>query len=1014
MMRTMLVRLVNQINVGASGHRIGLAQYGQDTKVEFLLNQHMTKDEVMANIRRFRTRRVQANEQRNLGGALTYAATNFFKAAAGSREDLGFRQFLVVVAGANSSDSIYQPARLVKSEGVTVMAVGLGSATTNQMKAVATASYVYQSTNIVAALKTAFETEDEAVNVVGDCVTAKFADVVFIVDKSGSIGGSNFQLIRNFLHKMVESLDVGKNRVQIGIIMYNENPTSHVYLNTFDDKEEILQFIKFMPYHGGGTKTGQALKFARQNVFVKERGSRKSQGVQQVAVVITDGESQDEVDKEAADLRRDGVTIYAIGIQNASKTQLVQIASHPSTMYVYNVDSFAKLKTLQKSLEKIVCHNIFRDAITVNTRRSDIKDGCVQSDEADIFFLMDDSGSILAEEFYDIKKFIIEFLQTFHIGRHHVRVGLVKYADSPTLVFDLTQYTDAKSLEKAVENIRHLGGGTETGAALSSMTPNFDRAMTTRGHKVQEYLIVITDGESTDEVKLPAEKLRAQGIVIYAIGVKRANKKELKEISGSPEKTFFVNNFDALKTIKDDIITDICSADACKDIPGDLLFLIDSSGSIRQEDYQKMKDFIKSMIGKSQVGQDMVHVGVIQFSTTLTLEFPLNSFFDRSKMWKAIDNMQQLGGGTNTGQALTDISQYFDPGMGGRSGMRQNLIVVTDGESQDQVKEPAKLLRNKGVIIYAIGVEGANATQLLEISGSHDRMFTERNFDGLKDLDSQLALDVCKTECIKTEVADIIFLVDGSTSTERNFKNFTDFMEAVVNDTTVGEKSTRFGVILYSTEPKSMFTLNQYFIKRNVTKAIQALSTPTGNTYTGKALEYSLQFFDKQYGGRRAFNVPQILMVITDGDATDPGDLKAPSLALRDNGVKVFSIGVEGANMAQLEIMATEPSMVFYVNKFDGLKTLYKNISHVLCNNTSPGNYPEAVLNKVMDLQMSEATYFNTAMLTSFQMKFTEQSRAGAKVLVVFTDGLDEDVMKLEHQSNMLRLSEQHAAAAKP
>lgn len=166
-MRTMLVRLVNQLNVGASAHRIGLAQYGQDTKVEFLLNQHQTKDEVLANIRRFRRRRVQAKEQRNLGGALTYAATNFFKAAAGSREDQGFRQFLVVVAGANSSDSIYQPARLVKSEGVTVMAVGLGSAMTNQMKTVATAPYVYQSANIVPALKTAFETEDEATDVVG-------------------------------------------------------------------------------------------------------------------------------------------------------------------------------------------------------------------------------------------------------------------------------------------------------------------------------------------------------------------------------------------------------------------------------------------------------------------------------------------------------------------------------------------------------------------------------------------------------------------------------------------------------------------------------------------------------------------------------------------------------------------------------------------------------------------------------------------------------------------------------
>jgi len=175
--------------------------------------------------------------------------------------------------------------------------------------------------------------------------------------------------------------------------------------------------------------------------------------------------------------------------------------------------------------------------------------------------LIDDSGSILVEDFDDIKKFIIEFLHTFHISPDHVRVGVVKYADSPTLKFDLTQYTDAKSLEKAVENIRHIGGGTQTGAALSFMTPNFDRAMTTRGHKVQEYLIVITDGKSTDEVKLPAEKLRAQGVVIYAIGVKSADEEELKEIAGSPEKTFFVNNFDALKPIKDDIITDICSPD---------------------------------------------------------------------------------------------------------------------------------------------------------------------------------------------------------------------------------------------------------------------------------------------------------------------------------------------------------------------------------------------------------------------------------------------------------------------
>lgn len=190
--------------------------------------------------------------------------------------------------------------------------------------------------------------------------------------------------------------------------------------------------------------------------------------------------------------------------------------------------------------------------------------GCLQTDEADIFFLIDDSGSIQNSDFYDMKKFIIEFLHTFRIGPQYVRMGVAKYADKPNMEFDLTKYSDAESLEKAVEDIIRVGGGTKTGRALDFMSPVFDRAEDTRGQKVREYLVVITDGKSTDEVKAPAAKLRAQGVNIYAIGVKDADTTELQQIAGDSKRTFFVNNFDALKPIKDDIITDICSEDGKK------------------------------------------------------------------------------------------------------------------------------------------------------------------------------------------------------------------------------------------------------------------------------------------------------------------------------------------------------------------------------------------------------------------------------------------------------------------
>ncbi|XP_077382249.1 collagen alpha-6(VI) chain isoform X2 [Festucalex cinctus] len=939
--RSFLARLTNQLNFGMSAHRLGLAQYGQDTKLEFSLNAHQTNDETSAAIRRFRLRRLQPNEPRNLGAALEYASSNFFTSQAGSRADQGVRQFLVVLSGKESDDKVYKQSRLLKAQGINVVGMSVG-ASVPQMRVVASSpSVVYESTvNVVPSLKATFEEQEVEANITGECKGARLADIVFIIDESGSIGTPNFQLVRMFLHSVVSGLNVAPSKVRVGIVMYSDKAKAQVYLNTFDDKSELLSFIKIMPYHGGGTNTGVALNFTREHVFTKERGSRKDKGVQQVAVVITDGKSQDDVSNAAVALRRAGVKIYAVGVKNADHTQLVKMASHPPSRHIYTVDSYSKLRVLEQKLQSIVCYNILRQAVSVNTRRNSIKEGCLQTDEADIFFLIDHSGSIYPNDFYDMKKFILEFISTFRIGPQHVRLGVAKYADVPNLEFDLTAYTDAKSLEKAVEAIVQVGGGTETGRALEFMGPQFDRAVATRGQKVPEYLVVITDGKSSDTVKVPAEKLRAQGVTIYAIGVKNADMAELREISGDPKKTFFVNNFDALNPIKDDIITDICTTDVCKDVPGDLLFLIDSSGSIYPQDYEKMKDFMKSVVGKSNIGQNDVHVGVMQFSTIQQLVFPLNRHFTKDQMLQAIDGMQQIGGGTHTGEAIAALSPYFDESQGGRRGVRQRMVVVTDGEAQDNVKIPAAALRRKGVVVYAIGVVDANATQLLEVSGSPDRVYAERDFDALKDLESQVSLEICDParECKKIEKADIIFLVDGSVSiTPDKFKSMQKFMSSLVNKTTVGKDLTRFGVILYSTDAKSIFALNQYESKREVLQAISALKPPNKDTNTGKALQYALPFFNAEYGGRAALNVPQILMVITDGDATDWDKLSEPSIALREKGISVFSIGVEGAIRSQLEIMAGhDPNRVFHVGNFSALESLYKNITNVLCTTTKP------------------------------------------------------------------------------
>lgn len=182
------------------------------------------------------------------------------------------------------------------------------------------------------------------------------------------------------------------------------------------------------------------------------------------------------------------------------------------------------------------------------------------------------------------------------------------------------------------------------------------------------------------------------------------------------------------------------------------------------------------------------------------------------------------------------------------------------------------------------------------------------------------------------------------------------FMASVVNQTTVGKDLTRFGVILYSDTPKSSFTLNEIYSKGKVLEALQQLVQPGGGTHTGAALAYSLPYFNAEHGGRK--EMPQILMVITDGEARDSDRLKAESDALRQNGITVISIGVQDAKRDQLETMAGgDTSKVFFVDNFKDLETLYQNISSVFCNSTKRGkSVPKGII--MLPLVVFESVQF--------------------------------------------------------
>uniref|UniRef100_A0A3Q3FLY1 VWFA domain-containing protein n=1 Tax=Labrus bergylta TaxID=56723 RepID=A0A3Q3FLY1_9LABR len=365
------------------------------------------------------------------------------------------------------------------------------------------------------------------------------------------------------------------------------------------------------------------------------------------------------------------------------------------------------------------------------------------------------------------------------------------------------------------------------------------------------------------------------------------------------------------------------SVSACKDQPGDLIFLIDSSGSIEYDDYQKMKDFMKSVIGKSIIGQNDVHVGVMQFSDRQTMEFPLNSFYSQDEMLQAIGDMIQFGGGTLTGEAITAVSQYFDVARGGRPNLKQRLVVITDGEAQDEVEGPAASLRANGVLVYAIGVVNANTTQLLEISGTPDRMYSERDFDGLYKNITQELCDV--TNVCEKQRADLVFLIDYSGSIQQQdytiMKNFTT---EVISSFKISDDLVRVGCAQFSSEFKDEFYLNQWNTLETASKHIQKMIQSGGGTNIGKALDAIREYFEASRGSRRSEGISQNLVLITDGESQD--DVEDAANRLRDLGIEVFAIGIGNVHDLELLQITGTPERLFTVQNFGSLENIKKKV----------------------------------------------------------------------------------------
>ncbi|KAF5830122.1 hypothetical protein DUNSADRAFT_15013 [Dunaliella salina] len=117
--------------------------------------------------------------------------------------------------------------------------------------------------------------------------------------------------------------------------------------------------------------------------------------------------------------------------------------------------------------------------------------------------------------------------------------------------------------------------------------------------------------------------------------------------------------------------------------PCQILYLIDGSGSVSDEDFGEMRTFVQSsartLCSRLQGGADNAaagKVGIIQFSHDPYTELPLTALGDGSDLAGVLHRMARINGGTNIEAALSAASSLFSKASFGPGG-------VPEGSAQE-------------------------------------------------------------------------------------------------------------------------------------------------------------------------------------------------------------------------------------------------------------------------------------------------------------------------------------------
>ena len=193
----------------------------------------------------------------------------------------------------------------------------------------------------------------------------------------------------------------------------------------------------------------------------------------------------------------------------------------------------------------------------------------------------------------------------------------------------------------------------------------------------------------------------------------------------------------------DDILTGISCAN-----PADVMFLIDGSDSINQQEWNQERNFVARMIQALDISPSTINVGFTVYSSSIDRHLPLTPFRPKivlNAMAKMLDH--PTGIATNTAAGIKRVHDEFRNQPASRSNAPKIMIVITDGSSENPAEtiRQAQLAKADGIRIIAVGV-GNNVflEELQEIATNQQKLYRAPDFAALRGIESDIRNMICR------------------------------------------------------------------------------------------------------------------------------------------------------------------------------------------------------------------------------------------------------------------------------